>query len=618
MTKNGFPIVGLIAGVIIGVLFGIVAGISISQSYLIKDFNIRHVPTLSFANGAVYSGPVNSAGLATGQGRMEWENGNAYDGEFKDGLYEGYGVYEDATGFRIEGSFYKGLANGEVDIDFIDGSVYRGNVGNEHLQGQGKLTSPNGDYYEGEFKANQMTGQGRLVSIDTHIYNGGVKNGLFDGQGEITYEYGDKYVGQFKDGHLHGKGVYSSDDGRVFSGEFIEGAFTGQGSFKDGEGNTHVGQFEDWLATGEGINTDSEGNQYKGTFENGALSGEGVHIGPGSVRYEGGFIYGNYDGKGVLVDEEGNRYEGEFSYGRMDGKGEYTYHEPVDGVRSYKGTWRRGKIDTASEGLQIYSRDEIAEFALYNQVELLDEQLEKVAAGDDLKIELYTLGVAAYGSEEVFTRELNFIESYFEQSFGNNSQSIYLGNSRRSLDKRPLATITSVERSLNTLAKKMDLEQDILFLYLTSHGSKNKTVSLEQKGLSLRDLSADELATMLDETGIKWKVLVISACYSGGFIEALEDEHTLILTSAASDKTSFGCADDRLFTYFGKAFFKEALPQADSFIEAFNVATTLIEEWETEQDYTASEPQISSPKVITDYLQKWRGQLDIKAVSQDN
>lgn len=613
MTKTRIITSGLAAGLVIGAIAGLAVGFGFSSNYLIKDFEIRHIPTLSFADGGIYSGLIDTAGLASGQGRMEWENGSSYVGNFKAGLYHGSGVYKNATGFRIEGDFSKGIANGRVVIHYTDGSLYSGYVSNDLLEGQGKLSFPNGDYYEGEFQADKMTGQGRWVVKNLHTYTGGVKDGLFEGQGEITYDNGNKYLGQFKAGQLHGQGVYTTEKDRVYSGDFLDDQFTGQGTYKNSKGYTHVGQFKNWIGSGDGISTDSDGNQYKGQFKDGSLHGEGVYIGQGTVHYEGSFEHGKYDGEGVLTDDEGNHYQGEFSYGRMHGDGEYTYHEPVDGVTSFSGTWRNGELDTANDGIKIYSRNELSEFALYNQIPLLEKQLAKVAAGDNTKIELYTLGVAAYGSEEVFSRELNFIENYFKQNFANQPQSIYLGNSRRSLDDRPLATITSVKRSLSTLAAKMNVDQDILFLYITTHGSENKTLSFEHRGLSLPDLSADDLNTLLDESGIKWKVVVISACYSGGFIEVLEDDHTLILTSAASDKTSFGCADDRLFTYFGKAFFKEALPIASSFVEAFDMAAVMIEEWEAEQEISASNPQISSPKLITDYLQQWRGQLNSKA-----
>ena len=54
-------------------------------------------------------------------------------------------------------------------------------------------------------------------------------------------------------------------------------------------------------------------------------------------------------------------------------------------------------------------------------------------------------------------------------------------------------------------------------------------------------------------------------------------------SSARADRASFGCADENDFTYFGRAFFKEALPQSSSFEEAFEKATVLIAQWETTQ-----------------------------------
>ncbi|MEL0084153.1 MAG: C13 family peptidase, partial [Gammaproteobacteria bacterium] len=169
--------------------------------------------------------------------------------------------------------------------------------------------------------------------------------------------------------------------------------------------------------------------------------------------------------------------------------------------------------------------------------------------------------------------------------------------------------ITSLERGLQALAAKMNRDQDILFLYLTTHGSEDHRLSFDQSGLDLPDLSADELADMLDNSGIKWKVVVLSACYSGGFIEPLKNEQTLILTAAAADKTSFGCSDNRQFTYFGDALFQQSLAKTDSFSAAFDQAVTLINEWENEEELEPSNPQSHQPEPIMEQLRRWRRTL---------
>ena len=63
---------------------------------------------------------------------------------------------------------------------------------------------------------------------------------------------------------------------------------------------------------------------------------------------------------------------------------------------------------------------------------------------------------------------------------------------------------------------------------------------------------------MLRESGIKWRVLVVSACYSGTFAEPLADDSSIVITAAADNRKSFGCDDKRQLTYFGEAFYRDA------------------------------------------------------------
>ena len=84
---------------------------------------------------------------------------------------------------------------------------------------------------------------------------------------------------------------------------------------------------------------------------------------------------------------------------------------------------------------------------------------------------------------------------------------------------------------------------------------------------------------------------MVSACYAGGFIDALRDDHTIVLAAAAPDRTSFGCADDRDLTYFGEAFYRDALPKAASLRAAFDAARQEIAKREKSEGVLASEPQ---------------------------
>jgi hypothetical protein len=86
-------------------------------------------------------------------------------------------------------------------------------------------------------------------------------------------------------------------------------------------------------------------------------------------------------------------------------------------------------------------------------------------------------------------------------------------------------------------------------------------------------------------------VIIISACYAGGFVEPLRDPQTIVITAAAADRTSFGCSTDRDLTYFGEAFYRDALPAASSLREAFENAKAAIAARERLEHVTASNPQ---------------------------
>src|SRR5205823_1990715 len=83
-------------------------------------------------------------------------------------------------------------------------------------------------------------------------------------------------------------------------------------------------------------------------------------------------------------------------------------------------------------------------------------------------------------------------------------------------------------------------------------------------------------------SGIKWRIIVVSACYAGGFIDALQDDHTLVMAAARTDCTSFGCGHQSDATYFGEALFQQGLAQSESIVSAFEMARQRVAQRETE------------------------------------
>ncbi len=582
-----------------GVIFGL---ISVQGTFN----HLRHIfsPSLSFADGATYVGAVNAQGLLDGNGRMQWKNGDTYVGDFADGLFHGYGVFSSSASGNYRGNYVAGEMEGVGELVYADGSRYEGEFKANQPHGKGKLIYVDGTYYVGDFVKNRPHGKGQWFFADKSTYSGDVVNGALTGKGELIRD-GSKYVGEFVNGKMQGKGVFTDTQGNSYSGEFANDAFTGEGTYSGTDGDVFIGQFNNWVLNGKGLQTNKKGNQWQGDFQHGLLEGQGSYLEKEGQQYTGEFEFGKYSGKGKLIAENGDIYEGEFSYGQKHGAGTLTYKEPIDGVSKITGRWNYNRLVDGGSDVKVFSAEEVAEHALYKEHAALQQTLDSLQASNPEKTELYSLVVAGYGTEEVFRRESKFIENLFTAQYNNRTTAIYLANSQRSLAEHPMATRTSIKAAIERIAERMDKNQDIFFLYITSHGSKNKTISLDHNGLALADIDAKWLGDLLKTTGIKHRVVVLSACFSGGFIDDISDENTLIMTAASAKKTSFGCADDSLFTYFGKAFFNESLKPGVDFEQAFYQARNLVEAWEKEQKITPSEPQIKPNERVTHQVKRW-------------
>jgi hypothetical protein len=102
---------------------------------------------------------------------------------------------------------------------------------------------------------------------------------------------------------------------------------------------------------------------------------------------------------------------------------------------------------------------------------------------------------------------------------------------------------------------------------------------------------------ILNRAGVQHRVVVISACYSGVFIDQLANDDTLVITAADANHPSFGCQDKVKWTYFGDAFFNQALRRAADLRSAFTVARKLISLREMRYRLMPSNPQIAGAKI---------------------
>ena len=236
-----------------------------------------------------------------------------------------------------------------------------------------------------------------------------------------------------------------------------------------------------------------------------------------------------------------------------------------------------------------------AEDAFYAQNQVLNKSLEAVQYGEFAQSHWYFLGVAGAGYQDVFKSEVERIKEQFDTRFGTFGRSLVLINNPTTRTKIPIASRTSMDLALRRIGQQMNRESDVLFLYMTSHGLPNQ-FEMENAPIDLNDVDPKWLKETLDKAGIRWRVIVISACYSGSFVPALQDDNTLIITASAADRASFGCSNEADYTYFGRAFFDQAMREQTSVSAAFEQAKATVAQWESAQGFEASEPQWSIGK----------------------
>jgi hypothetical protein len=230
--------------------------------------------------------------------------------------------------------------------------------------------------------------------------------------------------------------------------------------------------------------------------------------------------------------------------------------------------------------------------ALERQDEMLAETIANLEPQRPGVRDIYFVGVAGWGDQDVFRLEVRAVRSLFERSFDARDRAVSLVNHRKTMDQVPLATHETIEKTLMAVADHMDRDEDLLVLFMTSHGAEWDGFSLTLNGNDFGRLRTGQLARMLGASRARNRVVVVSSCYSGQFVPALAEENTLLITSSASDRSSFGCTADAEWTWFGQAYFRDALPKHRNFAKAFEEAKKLVRRREDASDYTHSVPQI--------------------------
>ncbi|WP_313536276.1 C13 family peptidase [Sphingomonas sp.] len=208
-------------------------------------------------------------------------------------------------------------------------------------------------------------------------------------------------------------------------------------------------------------------------------------------------------------------------------------------------------------------------------------------------VDAYVLSVAL-DSDPVFAREARESARVLTRRYDAEGHTLVLaGPDGRDGAMLPAGSITALTLALARIAELMDRQQDVLVLYVTSHGAPDAGLAYHDGDQGFGVLPPARLAELLDTLGIRNRLLLLSACYSGAFVKRLTSNTTAILTAASATRSSFGCRAENDWTFFGDALVNHALRKAQPLAEAAAEARKTINGWERAGRLDPSMPQVA-------------------------
>lgn len=268
--------------------------------------------------------------------------------------------------------------------------------------------------------------------------------------------------------------------------------------------------------------------------------------------------------------------------------------EPVQPPPHTTGWPGLGTGDDGEETLQSLEhapemRRNISAKDLLRERRKLDTALAALQPQRKGTVDAYVVSIAL-DSDPVFAREAREAGNVLARRYDAKGRSIVLAGPDGRSSGLAKGSISSLVLTLAHIAKTMDPAEDVLVLYTTSHGAP-QGLAYHYGDTGFGILSPKGLGDVLTELGIKRRILVLSACYSGVFIEPLASPDTAILTASYANRTSFGCAAENDWTFFGDAMINRALRKPVGLLAASQEAHRDIVQWESKMRLDASLPQ---------------------------
>jgi hypothetical protein len=260
--------------------------------------------------------------------------------------------------------------------------------------------------------------------------------------------------------------------------------------------------------------------------------------------------------------------------------------------------WR--PADTDADSGQGYPNP-AAEPVIEAQRVLLDEALSGLADARPGVTDLYFVGFAAGESDALRSDVLSAIE-VMDERWATDGRSVAFINHRASILEQPMATVSNLRDALAELQQVIDIDEDVVMLYVAGMGAPGGGIEVALPPFELLPLTPVGVRRLLDDAGIRWRIVVVTSCYSGAWLEALAGDTTLVITATDATGAGAGCALSDDGTAFGSALFGHGMTDADTVEGAFELARGRIAE--RAQGAASGLPQIAVGQAMAGKLRE--------------
>ena len=241
-----------------------------------------------------------------------------------------------------------------------------------------------------------------------------------------------------------------------------------------------------------------------------------------------------------------------------------------------------------------------SEAVLAAQEFILDRELDRLEDERPGATDLYFVGFAPDAGHPGFVADVDAAQRTMDERWNTSGRSTVLVNSPLTVAERPFASITHLRKVLLEIGDTINADEDIVMVYVAGSSGADNVLNAVNPPLELIGLSPQGLRQLLDAAGIRWRIVVVSTCYAGAWLDALKDDDTVIIASSAADVRGSDCMGGLGTSAFGEAFFGLGMRRNDDITRAFEVARRRLAERH------AAEPVMSIGSAIAERLPSLR------------